>query len=458
MPAEKYSKKYLEDRLPALIREHLRQDGLRLSKVPSYDYLQSKGIETRSLNTAIQRHFGSDMTLHSFLEDQGFGTANESKYPTDHPETAKFIEDFTRSREKRGKQAEATIDTIETALRRILVILEDLYGEDNLLRLARYDTDEEKIKHKNTVIDVLDELDKDLSRNTVGNYGRYWRDFYDYVNETAVIDFNPVEGPYDMYDFNQKPSDEPLPLSDEMVKKLWDTLLHLPSQTHLPSKMRGLLSRHGREEWRLQMMVLIVFLISAGPRTGEIIRCDCRNHLHFGEAPSVEYPQRKNGPGEVALLVNAEFLEGYVEYMNKKYNEWNGKLLPSENSESGSRVGDTINNWLDALCKTANVKLENGETPNIQNVRQTWHTNYFRALRHVKIHTTITAKEQDTETVETVGESYVPTEEEQHTIRQFVKSDFQELLEYDRFPDIMSSVINESNYNDFQEDLFKYED
>jgi len=88
MPAEKYTKAYLSERLPAKIKEHLRSDNLDPTRLPSFEYLKSKGFQPRGLTKAIQRHFDADMTLHEFLREQGLGHGSDN-WPTEHEETIK---------------------------------------------------------------------------------------------------------------------------------------------------------------------------------------------------------------------------------------------------------------------------------------------------------------------------------------------------------------------------------
>ena len=63
MPAEKYHKAYLEEQFPVALQEHLRADGLDPTHLPTYDYLNAKGFETRGLSQAIQRHLCPEMPL-----------------------------------------------------------------------------------------------------------------------------------------------------------------------------------------------------------------------------------------------------------------------------------------------------------------------------------------------------------------------------------------------------------
>jgi hypothetical protein len=141
------------------------------------------------------------------------------------------------------------------------------------------------------------------------------------------------------------------------------------------------------------MMALLVFGFGVGPRTKDLVRSQCRDQWVFGNKPYIKFPLWKNPPTEVTILAHPEFLTAYVAYMNQTRTDWNGKPFPSTESASGSVTGRTLNNWLEALCIEAGMQYDDGSYPTIQNVRQTWHNQYLKALRTHKVQVKLVAEE-----------------------------------------------------------------
>ena len=442
MPAEKYTEAYLTEQLPAEIKEQLRADGLSPARRPSYEYLNAKGFSTRGLNKAVQRHFGEEMTLHEHLVELGFGVRLDDEWPTQHPETLSLLNGFRESRRDRKKNSGETIETIESALRKVLRISQRLHNTDNLLLYARFDSEQEKFKRNKQIEAILDEIHEELSGGAAGNYTRYFGKFYEYVSLRTPTDYNPVAAVDHQYS-HEYTSRDVQRLTDEQQRALWRTVQQLPERKSLCKDVDGLVKRHGLERWRVYMMLLLLLGLSVGPRSKEYVRMDCRNHWHTGDDAYIEFPIRKNQPGEVPVLTHPDFLKAYREFMEVVEDDWNGKPFPSDTSASGSVTPATLNNWLRALCKEAGLQLEDGDYPTLQNLRQSWHSAYKEVLRNNKVQLKIVAEEAGTEDEDQVDASYTPTEEERKTIRELACEDFQDNLPLDELPDIMADALDE---------------
>jgi len=451
MPAEKYHKEYLSKQLPIEIKEHLRADGLDPTRVPSYEYLTSKGFETRGLNKSLQRHFTEEMTLHQFLRENGFGQG-KGDWPTTHEETIGHLNGFRKSRLTRNNDRPDTLSTMESALREVLRVTQKLHDTDNLLLFARYDTEKERYKRNEQIEAVVDQIKKEKSDGAAENYMRYLKFFYQYVEPRDRIDQNPVEKIEAQYDFDTTPKKDPDPLKDYQIRQLWRTVKQLPERSSLSTAVENLAVRHGLRKWQVYMMVVLVLGVGVGPRASEYIRTNCREEWHLEQA-YIEFPVRKNLPGEVPILAHPEFLAAFRDYMEETIDDWNGKPFPNPKTKSGSRTTNTINNWLKALCEEAEVRLDNGNYPTLQNLRQTWHTEYLRILRVDGVRLKLVADEAGTQDENQPKISYRSNEEERKAIRSLVSRDLEQLLPLSELPTEMTEIINENEYIDTQTDL-----
>lgn len=446
MPAEKYSRTYLEERFPAELREHLRDDNLPPTRLPSYDYLTAKGFQTRGLSKAIKRHFGTTETLSSFLRKQGFGVGDGGDWPTSHAETIKMLNGFRDSRRDRNDDASTTLDTVKSAMRWALQATQELHGTDNLLAYARYSDETEKFQRNSEIEEVLDNLKAEQSGGAADTYSRYLKDFYSYSSVHTSIDYNPIKEVEQQYDFDTTASSDSQPVTDEQVTAIWETLKQLPERRELTDTVANLVDRHGMTDWQVQVMALVVFGVGVGPRSIEYVRTDCQTDWHLDEDPYISFPVRKNRPGEVPVLAHPEFLDAYREYMDRTRADWNGKMFPSSNAESGARAPSTMNTWLKAICEEADVRLPDGTYPTLQNLRQRWMNSYLEALRQMDVQIQLVADEAGTENEEHVRASYQSSEEERKRIRSSVRDGFEKPLKLEELPDGMYDVIEKGEF------------
>ena len=452
MPAEKYTREYLERRLPAKIRETVRNDGLSLAQPPTYDYLNANGFCTRSINNALQRHFDQDMTLHQWLRKKSFTGPEQSEWPTNHEETKYYLKKFVQSRRDRHNDRNATLDTIKTALRVALREGHELHGKDGLLQYARCESTEEKLTNYRQLRDLCDRYQSKYNGGTAENYVRYLENFYKYVCIREVVDHNPVKEIRPEYDFDTETAATPRKIPDSEVTRLWNTLRSLPELNQLSEGVKNITKRHGLGKWQVQMMVLLTLGIGVGPRTSEYMRTNCREHWDL-ENDRIEFPIRKNGPGEVPILVNSDFLAAFIDYMEVANPDWNGKPFPNSDAESGSRTGSTLNNWLRALCREADVRYDDGTYPTLQNLRQYWHNKYKQSLTHENVRLQLVARSAGTSTTGEVKESYATDETMRESIEELMTEHFEGLLPLDELPQEMRRVVDQSRYIDTQSTL-----
>jgi len=456
MSGEKYHETYLEKQLPAEIKEHLRTDNLDPTHLPTYQYLNSKGFETRGLNQAVKRHYGDEMTLHTFLTKHGFGYHGDEEWPTTHAETLGLLNGYRDSRKERNGDRDATVATIQSALRGVLRTMHDLHDTTNLLHVARYDTPSEKYKLNEQVEEIIDTIRESKSDGATENYVRYWKDFYEYAAVRTRIDQNPVREVEDQYSFEYTPETGAQSLDDEQILALWKTLKHLPESEELSKPVANLAARHGREEWQVMMMALLILGLIVGPRASGITRSNCRKHWVLDENPHIKFPKRKNQPGQVPVTTHAAFLQAYIDFMEETRPNWNGKPFPNSDTKSGSRSAKTLNNWLKALCIEANVQLDDGSYVTLQNLRQIWHNQYLKILRVDNVRLRIVADEQGTADETQIETSYRTDEEEREMIRSLASQKFNDILPLSELPTVMANTLDESQYYDKQTDLNEF--
>lgn len=456
MSTEKYTKTYLQEQLPAEIREHRREDNLDPTELPSYDYLKRKGFNPRGLNAALQRHFDKETTLHEFLYEQGFGFQNGNEWNTTHERTISLLNSYRDSRKKRNNDAPDTTATLESALRKIIQVTQQIHNTNNLLLFFQCGTAKAEHRRNKQIESIIDKLKNDLSGGAAENYVRYFKEFYDYVVIHSEFNENPIKKILWQYDFDTTPEKEVSDLDGDQIRKLWRTLKQLPERDDLCNEITGLVGRYGLEHWQELMMVLLVFGVGVGPRASDITRVNCIEHWNFGPDSYVYFPVRKNQPSEIPILARDELLKAHRDYMQATRENWNGKPFPSRQSESGSVSPTTLNRWLSSLSREAEVRLHNGSYPTLQNLRQTWHTRYMESLRKLDVRLRLVADDAGTKTKEIASERYWSASEKRKSIRDLISDDFDEFFPLDELPKAMADELDQSQYMNYQMELDEF--
>jgi hypothetical protein len=153
-------------------------------------------------------------------------------------------------------------------------------------------------------------------------------------------------------------------------------------------------------------------------------------------------------------MTGSEFLRAYVDYI--EITDKNGKVVPSQQSESGSRVPSTLNNWLEALCKEAGVSLDDGTFPTIQNFRQFWKTHYKAAVHKNRDEMTHVSDEGGTDNPRVDEERYTDQEQNRKHIRDIGREHFDKVLDIDELPVLMQKELDQNEYIDRQSDLDEF--
>jgi integrase len=435
MTRNRIDKKTLKEQLPAILEEQLRRDGLSRREPPSWKYITANTpYSAEGLNNKCEELFGQ--TLHEFLKEQGFRSGPSGRWPTDDEATVQSLVYFFNSLERGRGLADSTIDAVETTINQIYKAIDAENLGIEILEVSRYSTEEERITNIQHTKTIIERLDDELADGTMENYTRYFSDYYDIVENRFVVDHNPVVQALSEFDFKRSAGD-PHPVTAENIQRLWDALNALED-----CPVQG----YNLDEWRLWMKMLLVFLIAVGPRSSEVEQLDVRHQLHFGDDPHVLYENRKNlrsdeGPVRVPIMFGADLLEAYVGYIEAV--DENGKLIPSPDSESGSRTPATLNNWVEVLSKEAGVRLDNGDIPTLQNFRQFWKARYKQAVHKNREHIRFVSEEGKTKTPTVDEENYIPDADHQQYIRELGRRHFEAVLDIDEFPELIQEETRE---------------
>jgi len=449
MTNTRITKKTLEEQLPVVLQEQFELDGLPPTHTPSWEYITTNTRYTaEGLNNKTQELY--DLTLLEFLQEQGFGVTESGKWPTDDEETIQSLEYFTESARDRRKWKESTIGDLSSIINKLYEAIqkEDLAIE--LLDLGEYESSDQRIKNVQRTITIIEYMDSDLSDGTMENYTHYFKEYFIIVKNKYNLDFNPVTHALDEFEWYRSESD-PQPVTGAQLRDLWNTLDALDE-----CPVRG----YDLDRWRLWMKVLLVFLTAVGPRSSEVEQVDIKTQFHFDDDPHVELDERKNlrrneGPDKIPIMMGQELLACYVEYV--KSIDGNGKLIPSPQSESGCRTPATLNNWLKRLCKIANVRLDDGSLPTIQNFRQFWKTQYKKAIHENRKETEFVSDESGTKSPEVEEGSYISDITNRKHIRDLGRDYFDGVFDIGETPtliqnelDIPSHINAQSKLDDFR--------
>lgn len=434
MSQHRIDKKTLQDQLPVLIRENNRADNFEPDHLPSWKYIsENTRYSAEALNKNCERLFG--ITLHEFLRREGFGCRSDGKWPTNHERTIQSLEYFIYSLEQ--KRDYKSTETVESIIHSLYKAINEENLKIEILELGRFEIDSERVENIQNAIQIIQNWDKKYKESTMGNYTEIFSKYYKIVKNRYRIDFNPVEEALVEFEWNPKRPD-PTPVSIQQFRDFWNTLEELEECP---------IQRYDLDEWRLWMKALLIFMLAVGPRSSEIESVDITQQIEFGDDPHVYFHERKNlkfAPDKVPIMFGCGFLKAYVDYI--LLIDGNGKLVRSNQSESGSRTPATLNEWIKRISKRANIRLEDGSIPTIQNFRQLWKNLYKEALHENRRQVELIAQDAGTQNPEVVEESYIANERNRRHIRELGRKHFEEVLEINELPVLLTEKLDQNEY------------
>lgn len=438
----------LEQQLPAILREQLQRDGMPTDHLPSWKYITANTrYSAEGLNNNCEELYGQ--TLHEFLREQGFGVPSNGKWPTDDETTIQSLEYYVTKLKQNRDFQDTTIESVHSTISKVY---EAIHEEDigvEILDLGTYDSKDERLTNVQRTVTIIEYMDRVLMDSTMQNYPYYFSEYYRIVKNKHHVDFNPVEEALDEFEWVRSRG-ETHTITEEQLKDVWITLDNLDE-----CPVEG----YELDRWQMWMKILIVFIVGVGPRSNEVEELDMRTQLHFGDDPHVHFDNRKNlrqddAPEWVPIMLGADYLRAYLDYIRET--DGNGSLVPSPQSESGCRTANTLNTWLNRLCKIADVRLPDGTLPTIQNFRQLWKTQYLKALHKNRKHIEFVSEEGGTDNPEVDEEDYIDDIVNRQHVRDLGQKHFDSLLDLDELPTHMQEHFNKTKHADRQTTFSDY--
>lgn len=448
MTRERIGKQTLEEQLPAILREQLQRDGMPRDHLPSWTYITANTrYSAEGLNNKCQEWYGQ--TLHDFLREQGFGVRSNGIWPTDDEATIQSLEYFVKKLEQNRDFDEDTIGSVRSTIRKVYEAIQEEDIGVEILDLATYNSHDERVANVQRTVTIIEYMDRALADSTMQNYPYYFSEYYQVVKNDQRVDFNPVEESLDEFEWVRSRG-ETYTITEGQLRDIWNALESLEE-----CPVEG----YELDRWRMWMKILIIFIVAVGPRSSEVEQLDVRTQLHFGADPHVHFDERKNlqqddAPERVPIMLDASYLQAYRDYIRET--NGNGSLIPSPESESGCRTPETLNEWLNRLCKIANVRLPDGTLPTIQNFRQLWKTQYLKALHENREHIKFVSDEGGTDDPEVDETNYVDDIVNRQHVRELGQNHFEKLLDVDELPKLMQEELDQTEYISSQTTLSDY--
>jgi len=381
---------YWQDIAPERYRDGFDED----RDIPTYDWLTEHGYS--GIAYALREHH--DLTPKQFFVDvvglEGEGPG-EWQWGVGHDATVDALNAYITSIETRGGRADSTVETHRTRLAKWVRTYHELHGTDALLKpLSDLDQQPREIERCLTVLDAFDEeLSTDRSKLEYLHVARAW---YAFVKRRKYAKYNPLSEAGEEFGWEAAEPD-PQALSASQVRRIY-------GEVDSP-----------------EAELLVVALAGWGLRPSEVaalhvdqVVLDAEDaHLSFCDG------ERKNGPGEVALLYGVDVVADRIDSLSDR-KEWNGYLFPSRSSSTGHISVSTIRRRFKQLADRSEVVVD-GETPTPKMGRRFWYSAYQEAVGEVLEGLEGVAEDQGSSSTEVVLRNYLSREQERKARRRRMK-------------------------------------
>jgi len=404
-----WSRKSLEELVEfyySEIRPAMREDGYEPDHGrPSYEWLAEHGFS--GLSYTLQEHH--DLTVKEFfVEEVGLGDAtpggddkhNGYKWGIRSDETTEAIQTYLRTQRDRGNLAASTIKSRRSRLAEYVRIYERLHGSVSLTRHLK-DIDERPAEN-DRCMSVFDELKEQLS--TDQSRLKYLGDvqqFYDHQVRFEGAVYNPLEGANDQFRWEIDNPD---------------------NRTVDVEGMRAIYEAADSTETEL----LVLALGAWGLRPNEVASLSLDQFVLDDDGDErIVFEQRKNGPGEVALLFGVDILKQRIVDLDES--SWEGYLFPSGRSSSGHIAPQTVTNRFRQLAVDAGVTVE-GEPPTAKMGRRFWYTTYNEAVKEMLAGLEGVAADQGSASAEIVSQNYLSDAEKRRYRRESMREELSQVF------------------------------
>lgn len=379
---------YWDEIAPELRREGRTPD----EEYPSYRWLVEHGYS--GLQKALRRDH--DRTLPEFFEDDiGIPGDDSDGYDwgIDNERTIQALEGYLN--DVAWHQAASTARTRRTHLRKYVATYSRLHGEADVIGpLADPDELEpEKQRVRATARAMREELSQRSTYKYLSDVEHWYRE---YVAEHFSTAFNPTRNLAARYEPEDDP-DQPA-LSADQVRALYEA-------ADTPT-----------------LELLVLGLAGWGLRRAEVASLH-ESQLVLdpdGDVPHLAFDERKNGPSTVSLVYGVEELRDRREVLVSEYDDWNGYLFPSGQSETGHISPTTVWRRFRRLGEQAGVTVD-GELPEPHQGRRFWFREYQRAMHDVYELAEEIGGEQGSDDPRTVVQNYWSDQEVREHRRRYME-------------------------------------
>ena len=372
---------------------------------PSYEWLAANGFS--GLSHALREHH--DLTVKEFfVEEVGLGDDTPSDAAgEDHYEwgirsdkTIEAIQTYLRTQRDRGELAASTIKSRRSRLAEYARIYEQLHGPVSLIRNLT-DIDERPAENDRCMA-VFDELKERLS--TDQSRLKYLGDvqqFYDHQVQFEGAIYNPLDGANDQFRWEVGNPD---------------------NQTVDAEGMRAIYEAADSIEAELMVLALGAW----GLRPNEVASLSIDQFILDATGDErIVFEQRKNGPGEVALLFGVDVLKQRMVDLDEP--QWEGYLFPSERSSTGHIAPQTVTNRFRQLAVDAGITVE-GEPPTAKMGRRFWYTTYNEAVKEMLAGLEGVAADQGSSSTKIVEQNYLSEAEKRRYRRESMRDELSQVF------------------------------
>jgi len=266
------------------------------------------------------------------LNELGFDERPSKPLPGHSVETKQKLHSFIEEESNiYNRVNHSTVEDLPTHMRTLMQLCLDTHGHADLVRIARMDLRAQFF--------ALRDLFKKLEHHheTEGgayNYASTLVSFYNWLEIRDEIDTHRAGEIRDLFDWEYQREGPSYVLTPSEVWQLWKATETLVEK------------------------VIIILMFAAGLRPDDI-RVLTEEKIHLDPFdPHLEFgSDRKNGSGKPVLLAGDDILKRHLELL-KQDPEWNGLILPSDQSESGSRSYDFIQSRFNNVVERSEVTID----------------------------------------------------------------------------------------------------